>query len=273
MTREPTQLLPPWPVFPPWACGASRTGFFSFRCSPQTSLWRISFPGMSRLLAVDEVLTPTIERTLVVGGGRARRILAPLAAASVSLVTVLLGGQWADAAVGHAACVPPPDDCWPDLGGARWVSVGHWRCVSSATCDARRDAVSSSPCSCCSRPSVLPQSESRGFLVDWSNRWSSSARRGGESVFRSLGRSPRRRYRPSSQPHRLAWGVDVRTARRRTGDRFRRRMARLLCCAPAWRRRQLLDTVSLVSRGMRGAFATGVARDSAVLGSDINCAG
>ena len=68
-----------------------------------TSLWRISFPGMSRLIAANEDVARTIERTLASVAVVIGFILAPLVAASSPLVVVLLGDQWADA----AEVIPP----------------------------------------------------------------------------------------------------------------------------------------------------------------------
>ena len=67
------------------------------------SLWRVSFPGMSRLVAAREDLRATVERVLGVVAVAAGLLLAPLAASARDLVPALLGEQWA----GAAPVIPP----------------------------------------------------------------------------------------------------------------------------------------------------------------------
>jgi O-antigen/teichoic acid export membrane protein len=63
------------------------------------SLWRVSFPGMSRLVAAREDVGETIERVIAVVAVVSGLILAPLVASSPALVPALLGSQWNDAAL------------------------------------------------------------------------------------------------------------------------------------------------------------------------------
>jgi O-antigen/teichoic acid export membrane protein len=58
------------------------------------SLWRVSFPGMSRLVAARENVSETIERVVAVSAVASGLILAPLVAATPAWVPSLLGGQW-----------------------------------------------------------------------------------------------------------------------------------------------------------------------------------
>jgi len=67
------------------------------------SLWRVSFPGMSRLVAAREDMRATVERVLGVVAVAAGVLLAPLAASARDLVPALLGEQWA----GAAPVIPP----------------------------------------------------------------------------------------------------------------------------------------------------------------------
>jgi O-antigen/teichoic acid export membrane protein len=67
------------------------------------SLWRVSFPGMSRLVAAKEDVGPTIERVVAVVAIVSGFILAPMVAATPAWVPALLGHQWTDA----VAVIPP----------------------------------------------------------------------------------------------------------------------------------------------------------------------
>lgn len=62
------------------------------------SLWRVSFPAMSRLIAAGEEAKPMIERTLslaVVGTGC---LLTPLVASAPVSIPAVFGGRWSEAA-------------------------------------------------------------------------------------------------------------------------------------------------------------------------------
>ena len=61
-----------------------------------TSLWRVSFSGMSRLVAAGENVGPTIERILAVTAIASGLVLAPLVAATPAWVPALFGSQWTD---------------------------------------------------------------------------------------------------------------------------------------------------------------------------------
>jgi O-antigen/teichoic acid export membrane protein len=68
-----------------------------------SSLWRVSFPSMSRLAAAGQDFTGTIGRVISVVAIAVGAILAPLVASSSPLVSVLLGDDWS----GAAAVIPP----------------------------------------------------------------------------------------------------------------------------------------------------------------------
>ena len=67
------------------------------------ALWRVSMPGMSRLVAANEDLGPTIERVMGLVAIGTGVILAPLAASAVPWIHLLLGPKWA----GAAPAIPP----------------------------------------------------------------------------------------------------------------------------------------------------------------------
>jgi len=67
------------------------------------ALWRVSFPGMSRLVAANEEVGGTIERVIAVVAIGTGLLVAPLAASSSAWIHVLLGAQWGAA----ASAIPP----------------------------------------------------------------------------------------------------------------------------------------------------------------------
>ena len=223
-----------------------------------SSLWRVSFPGMSRLLAVDEDVAPTIERTLSTVAVVIGVILAPLAATSVPLVTVLLGDQWTDA----AAVIPPAS---LNLMVAGSISVAlNGICGPLATlqrCYGRR-----------SRESVFLRHPVRvaarhrrcGSRSRVDSRWSA---RIGDPHPGGADAGP---YIPIARPVAppaasaviaaiVGWAAASTVGAPLAALVIGAGVAWLVYFAAltAWHRRQLFDTVSLVSRGMRGAFATG----------------
>jgi O-antigen/teichoic acid export membrane protein len=67
------------------------------------ALWRVSFPGMSRLVAAGEDVGSTIERVIGLVAIGTGVLVAPLAASASPWIHVLIGARWADA----ASAVPP----------------------------------------------------------------------------------------------------------------------------------------------------------------------
>ena len=67
------------------------------------ALWRVSFPGMSRLVAANEDVGGTIERVIALVAIGTCVLVAPLAASGSAWIHVLIGAQWADA----ASAIPP----------------------------------------------------------------------------------------------------------------------------------------------------------------------
>ena len=102
-----------------------------------TSLWRISYPGMSRLVAAKEDVGPTIERVVALTASRrphpgsACRRNACLGAGSSRQSMDGRGGS-------HSAREPSPDDRRTALGGSDRLSLGRWRCFGRAPRHARR---------------------------------------------------------------------------------------------------------------------------------------
>ncbi len=66
-----------------------------------TSLWRISFPGMARLVAAREDMRSTVERVLGVVAVAAGVLLAPLAASARDLVWLYSAKQWTPPAAAY----------------------------------------------------------------------------------------------------------------------------------------------------------------------------
>ena len=67
------------------------------------ALWRVSFPGMSRLVAAKEDVGSTIERVIALVAIGTGVLVAPLAASASAWIHVLIGAQWANA----ASAIPP----------------------------------------------------------------------------------------------------------------------------------------------------------------------
>jgi polysaccharide transporter, PST family len=67
------------------------------------ALWRVSYPGMSRLVAAGGDAGSTIERVIAVGAVGTCVLVAPLAASASAWIHVLIGSQWAQA----ASAIPP----------------------------------------------------------------------------------------------------------------------------------------------------------------------
>ena len=63
-----------------------------------SALWRVSFPGMSRLVAAKEDVGSTIERVIALVAIGTGVLLAPLAASASAWIHLLIGAQWAQAA-------------------------------------------------------------------------------------------------------------------------------------------------------------------------------
>ena len=67
------------------------------------ALWRVSFPGMSRLVAAGEEVGSTIERVIALVAVGTGVLVAPLAASASAWIHVLIGAKWAEA----ASAIPP----------------------------------------------------------------------------------------------------------------------------------------------------------------------
>ncbi len=67
------------------------------------ALWRVSFPGMSRLVAAKEDVGPTVERVIGLVAIGTGALVGPLAASADPWIHVLIGAKWA-----HAAPAVPP---------------------------------------------------------------------------------------------------------------------------------------------------------------------
>lgn len=93
------------------------------------ALWRVSFPGMSRLVAAKEDLGGTIERVIALVAIGTGALVAPLAASASPWIHVLIGAKWADA----ASAIPPA--CFAMVCGVP-ISValaGYLWAIGSAT--------------------------------------------------------------------------------------------------------------------------------------------
>ena len=93
-----------------------------------SSLWRVSFPAMSKLVAARGRWS-TIERALAVTAVISRTILAPLVAATPAWVPSLLGSQWTDA----VAVIPPASLHLMVIGPISVAVMGYLFAVGDAS--------------------------------------------------------------------------------------------------------------------------------------------
>ena len=101
------------------------------------ALWRVSFPGMSRLVAAKEDVGSTIERVIALVAIGTGVLVAPLAASASAWIHVLIGAQWANA----ASAIPPA--CFAMTFGVP-ISValsGYLWAIGSASVPLRATAV------------------------------------------------------------------------------------------------------------------------------------
>ena len=68
-----------------------------------SALWRVSYPGMARLVAANEDVGSTIERVIALVAIGTGVLVVPLAASSSAWVEVLIGAKWESA----ASAIPP----------------------------------------------------------------------------------------------------------------------------------------------------------------------
>ena len=101
------------------------------------ALWRVSFPGMSRLVAAKEDVGSTIERVIALVAIGTGVLVVPLAASASAWIHVLIGAQWANA----ASAIPPA--CFAMMFGVP-ISValaGYLWAIGSASVPLRATAV------------------------------------------------------------------------------------------------------------------------------------
>jgi O-antigen/teichoic acid export membrane protein len=94
-----------------------------------SSLWRVSFPGMSRLVAAGEDVGQTIERVVAIAAVVSGLILAPLVAATPAWVPTLLGDQWNDA----IPVIPPASLHLMIIGPISAALIGYLWAVGDAS--------------------------------------------------------------------------------------------------------------------------------------------
>jgi O-antigen/teichoic acid export membrane protein len=101
------------------------------------ALWRVSFPGMSRLVAAREEMGGTIERVLALVAIGTGVLVVPLAASAPAWIHLLIGAKWGDA----ASAIPPA--CFAMLFGVP-ISValsGYLWAIGAASVPLRATAV------------------------------------------------------------------------------------------------------------------------------------
>ena len=101
------------------------------------ALWRVSFPGMSRLVANKEELGSTIERVIALVAIGTGVLVVPLAASASAWIHVLIGAQWS-----NAASAIPPACCAMMFGVPISVALaGYLWAIGAASAPLRATAV------------------------------------------------------------------------------------------------------------------------------------
>jgi polysaccharide transporter, PST family len=101
------------------------------------ALWRVSFPGMSRLVAAQGYVGDTIERVIALVAIGTGALVVPLAASAVAWIHLLIGAQW----TGAGSAVPPA--CFAMLFGVP-ISValaGYLWAIGAASAPLRSTAL------------------------------------------------------------------------------------------------------------------------------------
>jgi O-antigen/teichoic acid export membrane protein len=93
------------------------------------SLWRVSFPGMSRLVAAGENVGGTIERVVAIAAVISGLILAPLVAATPAWIPTLFGSQWNDA----IPVIPPASLHLMVMGPISAALIGYLWAIGDAS--------------------------------------------------------------------------------------------------------------------------------------------
>lgn len=86
-----------------------------------STLWRVSYPAMARLLAAGEPARPMIERWTGLGAVATGLVLAPLAGSATAFVPAVFGSQWTD-----TASVIPYASAGLMIGGPISVATGGY---------------------------------------------------------------------------------------------------------------------------------------------------
>jgi O-antigen/teichoic acid export membrane protein len=222
-----------------------------------TSLWRVSYPGMSRLVAAQKDASETIERVVAVVAVVTGVILAPLVAATPAWIPALLGSQWADA----VPVVPPGSLHLMFIGPISAALVGYLWAVGDASAVLRATLIGIPLMYLVMTPLLLVIGvPAVGF------GWLASGVAEATVLILSARRYSEFRIRPRLLPPLLAsvgaaslgWLVAT-----QLGTTIVAGLAGALLAAAvyllalwSWHRSYLLDSVQLSIRGLRGALKT-----------------
>ena len=101
------------------------------------ALWRVSFPGMSRLVAAKEDVGSTIERVIGLVAIGTGVLVAPLAASASAWIHVLIGAKWAERCLGGPAGMLRHGVRRTDLRCACGLPLGDRVRLGPLACDCR----------------------------------------------------------------------------------------------------------------------------------------
>jgi O-antigen/teichoic acid export membrane protein len=218
------------------------------------SLWRVSFPGMSRLVAAGGDAGKTIERVIGVVAVASGLILAPLVAATPAWVPAFLGEKWD----GVVAVIPPASLHLMLIGPLSVALLGYLWAMGEASAVLRATLAGLPLMAAVMLPLLIViGAPAVGF------GWLASAAGEATVLIRSARKHCDFRITPGLAPPTacatagavLGWIV----AERGGATAGAGLLAGLLAVGvyvlllAAFRRRQLLDTASLVARGLHGA--------------------
>lgn len=223
------------------------------------SLWRVSFPGMARLVAAKGDMGATIERVVAVVAVAAGLLLAPLVSAAPSWVPSLLGEQWDEA----ATVIPPASLNLMIAGSISVALVGYLWAVGDASAVLRATLVGIPFMAAVMIPLlILIGVEAVGF------GWMASGVAESVILIRSARKRVGFRLRPRLVPPTLfavlgasvGWLVSSEVGPTLAGGLAGGLSAGVLYLLGLWlfHRSYLLDSVRLSFRGVRAAFRPSV---------------
>lgn len=218
------------------------------------SLWKVSYPSMSRLVAAHEDLTEIVERVVALVAVGSGLILCPLVASAPDLVPITLGARWSG-----AASALPPACVGLMIGGSISVAlVGYLWAVGDAAVPARAALITIPLIALVTFP-LLPAIGASAAGVSWlvsgvvegAVVWVGARKHLDIAILGKLGPPVAAAVSAGA----LGWILGRWIGPRLDGALAAGALAELayLVVLWLWRRSELLDVIGVFSRGIRGA--------------------